>query len=71
MSEDHNLQPVGRPHDMLNVEEPACFLTVRQIDLKPLLNTLAALCVFFGALAVITAFGAMLVIVVKNFSRLF
>jgi hypothetical protein len=52
-------------------EEPVCFLGVRQTDFKPMLKALAGLCFFFGAMVVIAALGAMVVIAVESLARLF
>jgi hypothetical protein len=51
--------------------EPVCFLALSQIDIKPLLKTLAGLCLFFCAMAIMVACGAIVVMLVKSLVRLF
>jgi len=50
--------------------EPVAFLSMRQIDIKPMLKVLAGLCLFFGALAVVVACGAIVVVLIRGLMRL-
>ncbi|MDR3458133.1 MAG: hypothetical protein P4N60_11845 [Verrucomicrobiae bacterium] len=70
MSDNQPFLPDMRRDQASCTEEQMRFLEGRQTDIKPMLKALAGLCLFFGAMAVIAAFGAVLVIALKNLHRL-
>ena len=66
MRKDHHHQA----DNILAAREPVGCSSVCQNDCKPLLKALGALCLFFCALAVLAAFGAMLMVAARNLTRL-
>lgn len=56
--------------DILCLGEPDSFLSMRQMDIKPMLKVLAGLCLFFGALAVAVGCGAIMIMLIRSLARL-
>jgi hypothetical protein len=71
MTDIKQFQPVIRHDDDLCSAEPTTFLSMRQTDIKPMLKVLAGLCLFFGALAMIVACGAVVFVLIRSLARLF